>query len=39
MSSRVAQRVSQRSVRVTIIVIGVAMAVWLAVNAIRARTM
>jgi uncharacterized membrane protein YfcA len=37
-SSRVAQRVSDKSVRVAIVVIGVAMAAWLAVNAIRART-
>ena len=37
LSSRVAQRVSQRSVRLTIIGIGVAMAVWLAVSAIAAR--
>lgn len=37
-SSRVAQRVSQRSVRIAIIAIGVAMAAWLAVNAISARS-
>jgi len=37
-SSRVAQRVSDKSVRIAIVVIGVAMAAWLAVNAIRART-
>ena len=36
-SSRVAQRVSDRSVRVTIVLIGVAMAVWLAVSALRTR--
>ena len=36
-SSRVAQRVSDRSVRVAIVVIGVAMAVWLTVSALRAR--
>lgn len=38
-SSRVAQRVSDRSVRVAIVAIGVAMAVWLTVSAIRARAM
>ena len=37
-SSRLAQRVSDKSVRIAIVVIGVAMAAWLAVNAIRART-
>jgi uncharacterized membrane protein YfcA len=37
-SSRVAQRVSDKSVRIAIVVIGVAMAAWLAVNAIRLRT-
>ena len=36
-SSRVAQRVSDRSVRIAIVAIGVAMAVWLAVSALRAR--
>jgi uncharacterized membrane protein YfcA len=38
-SSRVAQRVSDRSVRIAIVAIGVAMAVWLTVSAIRSRTM
>jgi uncharacterized membrane protein YfcA len=38
-SSRVAQRVSDRSVRIAIVAIGVAMAVWLTVSAIRARAM
>jgi hypothetical protein len=37
-SSRVAQRVSHRSVRIAIVVIGVAIAAWLAVSAIRSRT-
>jgi uncharacterized membrane protein YfcA len=36
-SSRVAQRVSDRSVRIAIVAIGVAMAVWLAVNALNSR--
>lgn len=36
-SSRVAQRVSDKSVRLTIVMIGVAMAVWLTVSALRAR--
>lgn len=36
-SSRVAQRVSDKSVRFAIVLIGVAMAVWLGVNALRAR--
>ena len=36
-SSRVAQRVSDKSVRLTIVLIGVAMAVWLTVSALRAR--
>jgi len=38
-SSRVAQRVSDRSVRIAIVAIGVAMAVWLTVSAIRSRAM
>jgi uncharacterized membrane protein YfcA len=38
-SSRVAQRVSDKSVRIAIVAVGVAMAVWLAVSAIRSRTM
>jgi uncharacterized membrane protein YfcA len=38
-SSRVAQRVSDKSVRVAIVAIGVAMAVWLTVSAIRSRAM
>src|ERR1035437_2355808 len=38
-SSRVAQRVSDRSVRIAIVAVGVAMAVWLTVSAIRSRTM
>ncbi len=37
-SSRVAQRVSDKSVRIAIVVIGVAMAVWLAVSAINSRS-
>ncbi len=37
-SSRVAQRVSDKSVRIAIVAIGVAMAAWLAVIAIRQRT-
>ena len=37
LSSRIAQRVSQQSVRITIVAIGVAMAAWLGVNALRAR--
>jgi uncharacterized membrane protein YfcA len=37
-SSRVAQRVSDKSVRIAIVAIGVAMAAWLTVNAIRLRT-
>jgi hypothetical protein len=37
LSSRIAQRVSQQSVRVAIVVIGVAMAAWLAVSAINSR--
>jgi uncharacterized membrane protein YfcA len=37
-SSRVAQRVSNKSVRIAIVVIGVAMAVWLAVNALNSRS-
>ena len=37
-SSRVAQRVSDRSVRLTIVLIGVAMAAWLAVSAISSRS-
>jgi uncharacterized membrane protein YfcA len=36
-SSRVAQRVSDKSVRFAIVAIGVAMAAWLAVSALRAR--
>lgn len=36
-SSRVAQRVSDKKVRFAIVAIGVAMAVWLAVSALRAR--
>ena len=36
-SSRVAQRVPDRSVRIAIVAIGVAMAVWLAVNALNSR--
>jgi uncharacterized membrane protein YfcA len=36
-SSRVAQRVSQRSVRIMIVLIGVGMAVWLAASAIESR--
>jgi uncharacterized membrane protein YfcA len=36
-SSRVAQRVSDRSVRIAIVAIGVAMAAWLAVNALNSR--
>jgi hypothetical protein len=36
-SSRVAQRVSSKSVRIAIVAIGVAMAVWLTVSAIRSR--
>jgi uncharacterized membrane protein YfcA len=36
-SSRVAQRVPDRSVRIAIVAIGVAMAAWLAVSALRAR--
>ncbi len=38
LSSRIAQRVSQSSVRIAIVVIGVAMAAWLTVIAIRQRT-
>jgi hypothetical protein len=38
-SSRVAQRVSDKSVRIAIVAIGVAMAVWLTVSAVRSRTM
>jgi uncharacterized membrane protein YfcA len=37
MSSRLAQRISERSVRMAIVVIGVAMAVWLAANAMASR--
>ena len=37
LSSRIAQRVSQQNVRIAIVAIGVAMAVWLAVSALRAR--
>jgi uncharacterized membrane protein YfcA len=37
-SSRVAQRVSDRSVRIAIVTIGVAMAVWLTVSAISSRS-
>jgi len=36
-SSRVAQRVSDKSVRIAIVVIGVAMAAWLAANALNSR--
>jgi uncharacterized membrane protein YfcA len=37
LSSRIAQRVSQASVRIAIVVIGVAMAAWLVYAAVRAR--
>jgi len=37
-SSRIAQRVSDKSVRLTIVLIGVAMAAWLAVSALRSRS-
>jgi uncharacterized membrane protein YfcA len=37
LSSRIAMRVSQKSVRFAIVAIGVAMAVWLAVSAINSR--
>lgn len=39
LSSRIAQRVSHKTVRIAIVVIGVAMAAWLAVAAVKARTM
>jgi uncharacterized membrane protein YfcA len=35
LSSRIAQRVSQKSVRIAIVAIGVAMAVWLGINALK----
>jgi uncharacterized protein len=37
LSSRIAQRVSQQTVRIAIVAIGVAMAVWLGVSALRTR--
>jgi uncharacterized membrane protein YfcA len=37
-SSRVAQRVPDRSVRIAIVAIGVAMAAWLTVTAIASRS-
>jgi uncharacterized membrane protein YfcA len=37
LSSRIAQRVSHKTVRLAIVVIGVAMAAWLGVSALRAR--
>jgi len=39
LSSRIAQRVSQQTVRVAIVVIGVVMAAWLVYAAVRARGM
>ncbi len=37
LSSRIAQRVSHKTVRTAIVVIGIAMAIWLGVSALRAR--